>query len=173
MAVLLRKHTEQRQVKVLNCVVPVAVYENYNKFISATDTIRSMKSNVEGMEVKMEELLQTIDKVAATSGQVNDRLSNRREDIENLSGVRSVLKKLQLVLDLPAKLKTCLQHDALASAVHYYVGALPVLRKYGDSAAFVLVMSESEVLIQQVSARLRADLLSNDSKLSAAEAQVH
>ena len=26
------------------------VYENYNKFISATETIRRMKSNVEGMD---------------------------------------------------------------------------------------------------------------------------
>lgn len=32
------------------------VYENYNKFISATDTIRSMKSNVDGMDSNMQEL---------------------------------------------------------------------------------------------------------------------
>jgi len=169
---LLSKHAETSQeIRSLDSDMQMLVYENYNKFISATDTIRSMKSNVEGMELKMEELLQTIEKVAASSGQVNDRLSKRRDDIENLSGVRSVLRKLQLVLDLPAKLKTCLQHDALASAVHYYLGALPVLRKYGESAAFVQVKSESEMLMQQVSARLRSELLSNDSKLSAAEAQ--
>ena len=32
------------------------VYENYNKFISATDTIRSMKSNVDGMDATMHDL---------------------------------------------------------------------------------------------------------------------
>ena len=32
------------------------VYENYAKFISATDTIRSMKVNVEGMDASMQEL---------------------------------------------------------------------------------------------------------------------
>ena len=32
------------------------VYENYNKFISATDTIRSMKANVDGMDATMQEL---------------------------------------------------------------------------------------------------------------------
>ena len=32
------------------------VYENYNKFISATDTIRSMKVNVEGMDAGMQDL---------------------------------------------------------------------------------------------------------------------
>ena len=32
------------------------VYENYNKFISATDTIRSMKSNVDGMDATMQDL---------------------------------------------------------------------------------------------------------------------
>lgn len=32
------------------------VYENYNKFISATDTIRSMKVNVDGMDASMQDL---------------------------------------------------------------------------------------------------------------------
>lgn len=32
------------------------VYENYAKFISATDTIRSMKVNVEGMDASMQDL---------------------------------------------------------------------------------------------------------------------
>ena len=36
------------------------VYENYNKFISATDTIRSMKSNVDGMDATMQELRQRL-----------------------------------------------------------------------------------------------------------------
>lgn len=30
------------------------VYENYNKFISATETIKRMKSNVEAMDSDME-----------------------------------------------------------------------------------------------------------------------
>ncbi len=40
----------------LDSDMQMLVYENYNKFISATDTIRSMKSNVDGMDSNMHEL---------------------------------------------------------------------------------------------------------------------
>ena len=54
---LLSKHVEMTtEVKVLDSDMQMLVYENYNKFISATDTIRSMKSNVDGMDSNMHEL---------------------------------------------------------------------------------------------------------------------
>ena len=45
----------------LSCVeaciwLQMLVYENYNKFISATDTIRNMKVNVDGMDASMQDL---------------------------------------------------------------------------------------------------------------------
>ncbi len=46
-------------MRMLTCpsaVPQMLVYENYNKFISATDIIRSMKSNVDGMDATMQEL---------------------------------------------------------------------------------------------------------------------
>ena len=57
---LLMKHIEMSsEIKSLNSDMQMLVYENYNKFISATDTIRSMKSNVDGMDSNMHQL-QTI-----------------------------------------------------------------------------------------------------------------
>ncbi len=54
---LLSKHVEMStEIKVLDSDMQMLVYENYNKFISATDTIRSMKSNVDGMDSNMHEL---------------------------------------------------------------------------------------------------------------------
>ena len=38
-------------------IVQTLVYENYNKFISATDTIRRMKDDFKHMEEQMEVLL--------------------------------------------------------------------------------------------------------------------
>lgn len=45
-----------REIKNLDSDMQQLVYENYNKFISATDTIRSMKSNVDSMGVSMGDL---------------------------------------------------------------------------------------------------------------------
>lgn len=58
---LLSKHQEMStEIKTLDSDMQILVYENYNKFISATDTIRSMKSNVDGMETNMHELKNVI-----------------------------------------------------------------------------------------------------------------
>lgn len=48
--------TLARQIKSLDSDMQQLVYENYNKFISATDTIRAMKSNVDGMSTDMASL---------------------------------------------------------------------------------------------------------------------
>lgn len=45
-----------QQVKTLDSDMQTLVYENYNKFISATDTIRQMKSKVDDMEEEMGKL---------------------------------------------------------------------------------------------------------------------
>jgi hypothetical protein len=54
---LLAEHRSMaREIKNLDSDMQQLVYENYNKFIAATDTIRSMKTNVDGMESDMEKL---------------------------------------------------------------------------------------------------------------------
>lgn len=45
-----------KEIKNLDSDMQQLVYENYNKFISATDTIRSMKSNVDSMETDIDQL---------------------------------------------------------------------------------------------------------------------
>jgi hypothetical protein len=54
---LLAEHRSMaREIKNLDSDMQQLVYENYNKFIAATDTIRAMKTNVDGMESDMEHL---------------------------------------------------------------------------------------------------------------------
>ncbi|XP_058077421.1 vacuolar protein sorting-associated protein 51 homolog isoform X2 [Magnolia sinica] len=56
---LLQKHVEMAaEIKNLDTDLQMLVYENYNKFISATDTIKRMKNNIVGMEANMEQLLE-------------------------------------------------------------------------------------------------------------------
>jgi len=62
---LLAKHAEvSTEIRSLDSDMQMLVYENYNKFISATDTIRSMKSNVDGMDSNMQELQRIIGALA-------------------------------------------------------------------------------------------------------------
>ncbi|XLU26823.1 hypothetical protein S245_062889 [Arachis hypogaea] len=73
------------------------VYKNYNKFISATDTIKRMKSNISGMETNMEQLLEKIMSVQSRSDSVNTSLFDKREHIEKLHPTCNLLRKVQVL----------------------------------------------------------------------------
>ncbi|KAF9576992.1 Vacuolar protein sorting-associated protein 51 [Mortierella alpina] len=69
------------------------VYENYSKFLSATDTINKMKSNVDNLESEMSRLTQNIDRIATSSSAIHSSLGSKREKIRQLNGVHSLLTK--------------------------------------------------------------------------------
>ena len=50
------------------------VYENYNKFIAATDTIRKMRVDFRAMEDEMDQLASKMTNIAAFSSQISDTL---------------------------------------------------------------------------------------------------
>eukprot|EP00729_Bicosta_minor_P015219 gene15219-27696_t len=97
------------QIKSLDSEMQTLVYENYNKFISATDTIRKMKSQVDGMEEEMSRLVENMTSISSLSGVITETLAERRERIRKLSDSHSLLKKLQFLFELPKRLKKCLE----------------------------------------------------------------
>ena len=63
-----------KQIQSLDSEMQTLVYENYNKFISATDTIRKMKVDFKKMEDEMELLADNMTSITAFSGTVSDTL---------------------------------------------------------------------------------------------------
>ncbi|KAL4299981.1 hypothetical protein AHAS_Ahas17G0155200 [Arachis hypogaea] len=122
------------EIKNLDTDLQMLVYENYNKFISATDTIKRMKSNISGMETNMEQLLEKIMSMQSRSDSVNTSLFDKREHIEKLHRTCNLLHKVQFIYDLPDRLNKCIKSEAYADAFRFYTGAMPILMAYGDSS---------------------------------------
>ncbi len=57
------------------------VYENYSKFIAATDTIRRMKGNVADMKSEMDSLARNMEGIAGRMGVVNPFLPGKRAKV--------------------------------------------------------------------------------------------
>ncbi|XP_047178879.1 vacuolar protein sorting-associated protein 51 homolog [Vigna umbellata] len=132
---LLQRHVEMAaEIKNLDTDLQMLVYENYNKFISATDTIKRMKSNISGMEANMEQLLEKIMSVQSRSDNVNTSLFDKREHIEKVHRTCNLLRKVQFIYDLPDRLGKCIKSEAYADAVRFYTGAMPIFKAYGDSS---------------------------------------
>ncbi len=62
------------------------MYENYNKFIAATDTIKKMRVDFRGMEAEMDRLAEKMSTITSASARVSDALRNQRKRVAELSG---------------------------------------------------------------------------------------
>ncbi|KAM0901428.1 hypothetical protein ACQ4PT_019979 [Festuca glaucescens] len=170
---LLQGHVKMAaEIKNLDTDLQMLVYENYNKFISATDTIKRMKTNIVGMETNMEQLLGKITSVQSRSDTVNTSLFNKRENIEKLHRTRNLLRKVQFIYDLPTRLNKCIKAEAYADAVKFFTGAKPIFEAYGDSS-FQDCKKASEEAMDIVIQHLQAKLYSDSEPIEArAEAVV-
>jgi len=160
------------EIKNLDTDLQMLVYENYNKFISATDTIKRMKTNIVGMEANMEQLLSKITSVQSKSDTVNTSLFDKRENIEKLHRTRNLLRKVQFIYDLPSRLNKCIKTEAYADAVRFFTGAKPIFEAYGDTS-FQDCKKASEEAMDLVIQHLQAKLYSDSEPIEArAEAVV-
>ncbi|CAL1415090.1 unnamed protein product [Linum trigynum] len=170
---LLQRHVEMAaEIKNLDTDLQMLVYENYNKFISATDAIKRMKSNIVGMESNMEQLLDKIMSVQSRSDGVNTSLFGKREHIEKLHRTRNLLRKVQFIYDLPARLGKCIKTEAYADAVRFYTGAMPIFKAYGESS-FQDCKRASEEAVVTITKNLQGKLFSDSESIQTrAEAAV-
>ena len=121
------------------------VYENYSKFIAATDTVRDVRVNGRAMEETMKEAKNLITATVEKAKQVDKNLSLRRDQVLALSGVRGLIAKLQNAFDVPEKMRAALNRDAPGVAANYYAAVRPLLAKHGDRGAFVAVKKHAEL----------------------------
>ncbi|XP_057472846.1 vacuolar protein sorting-associated protein 51 homolog [Actinidia eriantha] len=164
---LLQRHVEMAaEIKNLDTDLQMLVYENYNKFISATETIKRMKNNIVGMESNMEQLLEKIMSVQSRSDGVNTSLFEQREHIEKLHRTRNLLRKVQFIYDLPSRLGKCIKSEAYADAVRFYTGAMPIFKAYGDSS-FQDCKRASEEAVAIIIKNLQGKLFSDSESIQA------
>src|ERR1700733_4103266 len=87
------------QKRSLDSDMQMLVYENYNKFISATDMIRRMKENVESMGSEMGVLEKNMSEIANSANTIELAFTANRAKVENLVGVSRLLKRLEFLFE--------------------------------------------------------------------------
>ncbi|TMW56557.1 hypothetical protein Poli38472_006567 [Pythium oligandrum] len=156
---LQRDHTLIKEIKELDTNMQMLVYENYNKFISATDTIRKMKTNVASMEHEVEKVVKSMDVITGKSESINVALAPHRSKVEKLIGVRRLLKRLEFIFDLPQRLNTAVKQEEYANATQYYLLARRILGRYEHITSFKAIQVESEKIVKHLEHLLSRRLL--------------
>lgn len=142
------------EIQTLDSDMQTLVYENYNKFISATDTIRNMSSNFDLMEIELANLSENMAKITAGTTQVQSSLKDRREELKKLSSTHSLLKKLHFIFELCPKMTTLMENGSYHDAVKYYLEAERELEKYRHFPSISAIDSECKQLLVKLKEKL-------------------
>lgn len=146
-----------KDTQTLHSDMQTLVYENYNKFISATDTIRKMKNDFKQMETDMNLLRSKMQNITTFSEQITGTLQGTRSQLCRLSEKHSLLKRLQFLSSLPAKLKSLIEEQNYAQAVQDYMHAQKVFAQYGRQPSFDGIQTDCEAIINDLKTKLRQD----------------
>lgn len=69
--------------------------------------------------------------VSEQDAAVNSKLQLRRDQMDEFSSVRELLVRLQVVFDLPKRLRAAIERGAFELAVDHFSEARDLLRVYG------------------------------------------
>ncbi|XP_060911650.1 vacuolar protein sorting-associated protein 51 homolog [Labrus mixtus] len=144
-----------KQIRSLDSDMQTLVYENYNKFISATDTIRKMKNDFKKMEDEMDCLSANMAAITDFSASISGTLQDQHTQITKLSGVHTLLRKLQFLFELPARLNKCLELQAYAQAVRSHRRARCVLEQYSHLPSFKGIQDDCHAIMDKLAQELR------------------
>eukprot|EP00299_Pterocystis_sp_00344_P015197 c7577_g1_i3.p1 GENE.c7577_g1_i3~~c7577_g1_i3.p1 ORF type:complete len:773 (+),score=196.18 c7577_g1_i3:43-2361(+) len=154
------------EVKGLDGNLQTLVYENYSKFLSATDTIRMMKQNVKSIEGELQQLSTYMEEIQQSSEQINTSLSDSRAKIEQLNAVRGLVKKLQFIFELPSKLNRAVSCESFTQAVKFYTMASQILDQNSDIPSFRAIKDEADDIMHRLRAQMRESTRKPDIKPS-------
>lgn len=154
------------QSQFLQSEMQTLVYENYNKFISATETVRKMRTDFKIMQEEMNKLSENMNKITSFSAQISDSLRESGNNVSRLCGTRQLLDKLQFLFLLPSQLNKAIEEGRYVDAVHDYTHAQRVLQKYGNQPSFQSIQTECSEIIYGLKKTLRERLLSPDTSAS-------
>ena len=152
-----------RQIHCLDSDMQTLVYENYNKFIAATDTIKKMRVDFREMEEEMDQLADKMKTLTQRSAVVNDNLKGKRSKVSELSSTHALLKKLQFLFELPAKLKGCIEEENWEQGVKFYVRAQRVLEQYQHMPSFSGIKVDCDNIMIELRDNLKEKLTSSES----------
>jgi len=153
-----RSNELDTEIKVLDAEMQTLVYENYSKFIRATDVIRMMKGAIDGLDPDIRSLDGHLGRITEHQRRTEDGVSGRALQLEALLNQQKVCGKLQVLFNLPKTLQQCLDHGLYGKAVEAYCCCTPFLRQYKENATFQKVLEEVELQMGRIRSALEERL---------------
>eukprot|EP00397_Hematodinium_sp_SG-2012_P023203 GEMP01024095.1.p1 GENE.GEMP01024095.1~~GEMP01024095.1.p1 ORF type:complete len:733 (+),score=139.14 GEMP01024095.1:22-2220(+) len=153
----------------LDSDMQMLVYENYSKFIRATDTIRSLKDAVDDTwQQRLSSLKTNLDRMNGLQEDISKHLCPRARIIERHLQERTLLRKALHLFQVPGILRTCLKEEKYGQAASTYCHCIGFLRANQHIVPFREVFTSVEACMQQLEQSLEQKLSSSTLQLDEA-----
>ena len=163
---LMREDTKLiHDIKTLDSDMQMLVYENYNKFISATETIKRMKTNVEAMDDDMNAVTSKMECIITTTTRLDSTLTAKRSHIDKLVRIKRLLTRLEFLSELPERLESMIEQEMYKQAIQLYNKTITVLTKQENVLSFKKIKLKTESMMNDL--RLKVLSLMDSNSLEA------
>ncbi|ESL09269.1 hypothetical protein TRSC58_03014 [Trypanosoma rangeli SC58] len=148
-----------RTVRHLDGELQELVYQNYAKFISATDTIREMRENITEMDAKLQALSSNVENIDAVSKSVTDKLQLHRSRIEEMILTNRMLRKVQFLVELADTMRRLIERQEYTACVRYWVVGDSLFAKHTDLSSITKIHNECRALAGQLYKKLQETVI--------------
>ncbi|PVU97948.1 hypothetical protein BB561_000221 [Smittium simulii] len=137
-------------VGTLDSDMKTLVYENYNKFIVATETLGEMKNSTEKLEAQMQTLSEKINKVSKLGTMIEDSIGVKREEIREFTEALELEEKLNVLSEMPEKLHSYVIYKDYTNAILLWGQSITLLKSHPKSERLMQIESDYAVTLQEI-----------------------
>ncbi|KIH67773.1 Vps51/Vps67 [Ancylostoma duodenale] len=141
-------------VRRLDSDVHQLVYENYNKFLTATSTVRKIQDEFNLLDSEMESLSTNMKNISGLIGELSGVLGGGREGVAQLGSSYKVVKSLQSIFELPGILQASFDEGRYSDVVRLYLLAQKGLNKYADMKNMAEIQQKADQILAETEKQL-------------------
>ncbi|CAP24855.2 Protein CBR-VPS-51 [Caenorhabditis briggsae] len=145
-------------VRRLDSDVHQIVYENYNKFLTATNTVRKIQDEFTQLDSEMKSLSQSMSSISSLIGSLDGVLGEKRDDILQLGSSYKVVNSLKHIFDLPHVLQSEFDERNYGEVLRMFKLAEESLDQYKDVPTVQSVLQKSKKIYDMTENQLMDQL---------------
>eukprot|EP00536_Pseudo-nitzschia_multiseries_P016994 jgi/Psemu1/223392/e_gw1.1329.7.1 len=120
------------QVRTLDSSMQTLVYENYSRFIEATEAVRNIGVNVQCNAGNLQKLSASVLVVGETARDIETTCGKLRDSVVEKLRTKRLLQRLESLLKLPSTLRESIGSGRYRWATKSYLKACAILQKQSD-----------------------------------------
>jgi hypothetical protein len=120
-------------IRQLDSTMQTLVYENYSKFISATDAIRSIGQSVDLSNEGLDRLHSKMQVVEENTRRLETSLSDKRKQVVEKLKLKRLLTRLTRLVELPVTLRGMQERGEYRFGMRDYLDAMKILTRHTDN----------------------------------------